>query len=43
MKSGSHLSDDGLLKIMDLAYDMNIEGQPRKLTKQEYIEKYVSA
>ena len=40
VKSGSHLSDDGFLKIMDLAYDMNLEGKPRKLTKQEYIERF---
>jgi hypothetical protein len=35
-------SDANLLKIIDLAYNMNKEGKRRKLSKEEYINKYLS-
>lgn len=34
------LSDSDLLNIIELAYNMNKDGKRRKLTKEEYINKY---
>lgn len=40
--SNQHLTESGFLNIIDLAYNMNLDGKRRKYTKEEYIEKYVS-
>lgn len=33
-----HQTDKGFLKIVNLAYNMNLEGKRRKLTKEEYLK-----
>jgi len=37
-----HPSDSELLKIINLAYNINKDGKRRRLTKEEYIDKYFS-
>jgi hypothetical protein len=32
--------DESLLKIVELAWDMNVGNKPRKLSKKEYISKF---
>ncbi|WP_219818029.1 hypothetical protein, partial [Pseudomonas aeruginosa] len=38
LKNESPLSKSSLLKILDLAYNMNKEGKRRKLSKDKYLE-----
>lgn len=38
----AHMTPEGFMEIIDLAYNMNLEGKRRKLTKQEYVDLYVS-
>jgi LAGLIDADG endonuclease len=38
---GQHRHLNGLLHIIDKAYDMNLKGKRRRLTKQDYINKYL--
>lgn len=38
--NNSNPSNNDLLKIIDLAYNMNKDGKRRKMTKEEYIAKY---
>lgn len=40
--TNAHQTKDGFIKIVELAYNMNLEGKRRKLSKQEYIEKYIT-
>lgn len=37
LQSNTHKTNDGLLQIIDLAYNMNKEGKGRRLTKEEFI------
>ena len=37
LKSNTQKTNDGLLQIIDLAYNMNKEGKGRRLTKKEFI------
>lgn len=41
VKKGLHKNDQGFLDIINQAYDMNLQGKRRKLTKFEYIQKYL--
>ncbi|GJP72837.1 hypothetical protein CLOP_g3591 [Closterium sp. NIES-67] len=38
----AHLNRSGFLEIVEIAYDMNQAGKRRKLTKEEYLQKYCS-
>ena len=38
---GQHRHFNGFMHIIDRAYDMNLKGKRRKLTKQDYINKYI--
>ena len=36
----AHLDAQGFSQIVNIAYDMNLEGKRRKLSKEEYLKKY---
>lgn len=38
IQMGSHKSQEGLIEIINLSYDMNKDGKGRKLTKDQYLE-----
>lgn len=41
MKDNKELSKEDLLRIIDLAYNMNKDGKRRVMSKEEYIAKYI--
>jgi hypothetical protein len=42
IQNKQHESKEGILQIINLAYNMNKDGKRRKLTKEEYINKYIN-
>jgi len=42
INNNSSLSKEDLIKIIDLAYNINKDGKRRAMSKEEYIAKYIS-